>query len=128
MHVSRNLSAKERAFRDQPVARSDFKCACGCALQLSRGDLQDAMAAAARIGGAPRTWGVDISPRASSSAEKRESPEPVVGRPCSKCGDMVYVPDYAAKLLDERKGMWPFCADCQKTKDQTVRNGREYWE
>lgn len=36
----RNLrSAKEQVFRDQVVPRDQFKCACGCELQLSRGDL-----------------------------------------------------------------------------------------
>src|SRR5689334_2916890 len=108
----------------------DFKCACGCELQLSRGDALDAMLVLARLGGAPRTWGVDISPSRASKLSRIDPPEPQEGRPCSKCGDMVYVPVYAAKLLDERKGMWPFCGDCQKPKKQSEQmqlTANQYW-
>lgn len=121
-------SAKEQAFRDQLVPRKDFQCACGCELQLSRGDLLDATLVAARLGGNPRTWGVDISSKTSPRLAQKERPEPVVGRPCSKCGDMVYLPDYAAKMLDERKCFWPLCSDCRKPTKQDAPPARQYWE
>lgn len=125
--MSRNLrSAKEQAFRDQFVPREDFQCACGCELQLSRGDLLDATLVAARFGGRPRTYGVTYTSFPQSRASRVDAPEPMVGRPCSKCGDIVELPEYAAKMLDERKCMWPFCADCQKPKSTAPK--QLYWE
>lgn len=126
----RDRNAKERAFRDQLVPRNEFKCACGCELQLSRGDLQDAVIVAARLGGNPRTSGVTFTKFFQPIGGREDAPEPMIGRPCSKCGDIVELPEYAANLLDERKCFWPLCSDCRKpaSKQQPARHAREYWE
>lgn len=114
---------------DEFTRPDELKCACGCELQLSKGDLRDAMIVLARLGGRPRTWGVDISLKASDRvAERQEPPDPQVGRPCSKCGDMVYLPEYAAKMLDERKCFWPLCGDCQSKKKKPEPPANQYWE
>lgn len=119
---------KDDSWRDE-LSTTPFKCACGCELQLSKGDLHDATLVLARLGGNPRTWGVDISPTTSThAAARQEQPDPVEGRPCSKCGDMVYLPDYAAKMLDERKCFWPLCGDCRKPTKHEAPPARQYWE
>jgi hypothetical protein len=120
-------SRKDDSWRDE-LYTDPFQCACGCELQLSKGDMMDATLVLARLGGNPRTWGVDISPKSSPRAARQEPPDPVVGRPCSKCGDMVYLPDYAAAMLDERKCFWPLCGDCRKPKPQADRQANQYWE
>lgn len=123
-------SPKEQAFRDQLVPRDQFACACGCELQLSRGDLLDATLVAARLGGSPRTAGVTLTKIFQPLGGRVDLPEPTVGRPCSKCGDIVELPEYAAKLLDDRKCFWPLCSDCRKpaSQQQPARDARSYWE
>jgi hypothetical protein len=56
------------------------------------------------------------------------------GRPCSSCGDIVEIPVYAAKLLDERKCFWPLCGDCRKKREakkagvvHDAREADEHW-
>lgn len=52
----------------------------------------------------------------------------MIGRPCSKCGDIVELPEYAAKFLDEQKCFWPLCSDCRKPAAAKPRDARAYWE
>lgn len=116
------------SWRDE-VSTTPFQCACGCELKLSKGDLHDATLVLARLGGSPRTWGVDISPKTSPQVSRSDPPEPMVGRPCSKCGDMVELPEYAANMLDERKCFWPLCGDCRKPNTtKAAPPAVQYWE
>ena len=108
---------KPGAWRNELVSPGEFQCACGCALQLSKGDLQDAMLVAARLGGNPRVSGVNLKttqvsmhvhPDASAS-------EPTESEPCPRCQIvMVAIPAYAVPLLRARGSMWPQCAECRK--------------
>lgn len=100
------------AWRQDFVPREEFRCACGCELRLSRGDLADAIACAAKFAGKPRTWGVTLSSYSSPYGTSREVVV-VETRPCPRCDELVSVPDYAASLLDKVGGAWPICEGCR---------------
>ena len=119
---------KSKAWRDEFVTPGEFKCACGCELQLSKGDLADAIRVLTPFGGKPRTFGVTYTVWPNAAARIVDTPEPMEGRPCSSCGDIVEIPVYAAKLLDERKCFWPLCGDCRRKREarkDAARDARE---
>ncbi len=104
----------ENEWRDEFVPKGEFQCACGCALQLSKGDLTDAMKVQARLGAVPRTYGVTYTNFKSEERRKAEAPEPVEIEPCSGCRKVpVEVLSYAAKLLRSQGAKWPMCEPCR---------------
>jgi hypothetical protein len=119
---------KQDTWRDELYPPEDFKCACGCELQLSRGDMADAIRAALPFAGQPRLWGIDLARRSNQQrVERAEEPEPVESQPCPKCGDPVELPVFAAKLLETKKAAWPTCASCRKPSTAEAPDARQYW-
>jgi hypothetical protein len=108
------MAKKQKDWRDELVPRKDFQCACGCDLQLSRGDLADAVRAALPFCGRPRTWGVTITRASAEQVARVEPPEPSERQLCPGCRyAMVEIPTFAAKLLHDQRAMWPICAKCR---------------
>lgn len=107
---------KERAWREDFVPRNEFQCACGCDLQLSKGDLADALRVAAAFGGKPRTSGVTYTSYQSSPERARVDDEPIERQLCADCRNtMVELPKFAADLLRSQKAHWPTCASCKES-------------
>ena len=103
-----------KSWRDEPTASGDFQCACGCGLQLSRGDLADAIRLALVFDGRPRTWGVTYTAFPAPRHGKGAPDEPVEKQPCSGCRSvMVELPTFASKLLADQSAPWPRCAKCR---------------
>lgn len=118
----------EKAWRDEFVSKGEFACACGCALQLSKGDLADAMRVAARFGGKPRTGGVNYTTFPQSIAlDRLEENEPVERELCSGCRNtMVEVPKFAADLLRSQQAKWPKCSSCrERDREREQREEQE---
>jgi hypothetical protein len=103
------------AWRGEFVPRDDFKCACGCALQLTRGDLADAMRVALIVGQNPSpSFNVKRRTATTERAEKPEKPEASESRPCPKCRSaIVTIPTYAVEALTNRGANWPNCERCE---------------
>lgn len=113
----------EHAWRDEFVSKGEFQCACGCALQLSKGDLADAMRVQARLGAVPRTYGVTYTNFKSEERRKAEADEPVEKQPCSGCRNaIVELPTFAANLLRSQGAKWPMCEPC---RDAAFREASE---
>jgi len=105
---------KKQDWRDQLVPREDFQCACGCELQLSAGDLADAIRCALPFGGRPRTWGVMFTSFVQRDERKREAEEPMEKQICSGCRSaVVEIPAFAASLLRDHGANWPRCEKCR---------------
>ena len=105
---------KKRDWRDEVVPRGDFQCACGCELQLSRGDLADAIRCAAAFDGRPRTWGVTYTSFVQKDDRKRADEEPMEKQICSGCRSaVVEIPVFAASLLRDHRANWPRCEKCR---------------
>jgi len=105
---------KKQDWRDRIVPRADFQCACGCELQLSAGDLADAMRCAASFAGRPRTYGVTYTSFTTPERAKKREEEPVETQICSECRQVVVeIPTFAANLLRDQGAKWPRCAKCR---------------
>jgi hypothetical protein len=115
---------KKKNWRDEFVPRGDFQCACGCELQLSAGDLADAIKAALPFGGRPRTSGVIYTNFATYDGRRRDDDEPVEKQACAGCRNaIVEVPAFAAKLLRDRGADWPVCPKCREKGTRPMRLG-----
>jgi hypothetical protein len=107
-------SKKKKNWRDEFVPRSDFQCACGCELQLSRGDLADAIRCALPFNGKPRTGGVIYTNFGSTVDRKLADEELIEKQICTACRyAVVETPVFAAQLLRERGADWPVCSKCR---------------
>jgi hypothetical protein len=115
----RNKPSKKESWRDEIVASGDFKCACGCGLRLSRGDLADAMRLMSVFGAAgPRTYGVTFTNFADNTKTKREAEEPTERQLCPGCRfAVVEIPPFAAQLLRDRDAKWPKCLKCKTSAE-----------
>jgi hypothetical protein len=108
------VKKSKKDWRDEPVPRGDFQCACGCELQLSRGDLADAVRSALAFDGNPRTWGVTYTTFAAPLESKRDADDLVEKQLCSGCRHaVVELPAFAVELLKTRGADWPKCATCR---------------
>lgn len=116
----------ERAWREEFVPKGELQCACGCELQLSKGDLADAIRISAMFGGKPRTYGVDIKPHATIEQRKLEAEEPVESQPCPGCRiTMVSIPAFAVGLLQLKKAEWPRCPPCKARQEREAKERKE---
>jgi hypothetical protein len=116
----------ERAWRDEFVPKDELKCACGCELQLSKGDLADAIRVIAMFGGKPRVYGVDIKPKVTEERRKLEAEEPVESQPCPGCRIvMVAIPVFAVGLLQHKKSEWPRCPPCKARQEREAQERKE---
>lgn len=112
---------------DDLIPAHGFQCACGCGLVLSRKDLADAIRLADRFDGNPRTYGVTYTKFQAPRDMGESKQEPNETRACPECKtEIVSLPVFAAKMLDERRAPWPKCDECRNPK--AGRSPREYWE
>jgi hypothetical protein len=112
--VTVRLSRRDKERRALIVR--DVGCDCGgehhrCPLQLTRGDLEDAVRLIMIAG--PDRRHVDLRPTPAEVARvTREKEEPMETKPCPKCRAPVAIPVYQAAFLTLRVAAWPNCTRC----------------
>ena len=86
-----------------------WSCPCGCALQLSRSDIGDAMWLASLVGeGGGSSW----TPPAPITY-RADPPEPTINGKCRRCGITFEIVEYLGEFMLSHAGaVW--CQVCTK--------------
>ena len=92
----------------------DWKCPCGCGLQLTWQDLAKETKLIALLGSAPRA--VNLRSVSPVIAARKEPPEPTTTGTCRSCGARMAIFTYLAESLKLRGAPWSYCDGCMQER------------